>query len=519
MLNRRQFCAALFALTGQAAYAQNGKKKPKMTPTASLTLKPSGEAATQFLTEQEASFDIALRNDGPAAAEFVSLSLNLEDPIVELFDGKGDSLGEFTMRNLIDRMAGDGSTFAQDSPSTVSLGPGARESKTINLWSFTEPLYPGKYAVEVRHRPIAGGEVISSGRLPFSIVPAKVSSAALGFESAQRSATVLAWLAAPPGGSPRLLARLSGMNHESLHAGGHLLGEYPAGTQVAVSAIPSEGSTSWSGWIATVSGTAAELIRHTMTAEKWRTGPIHLPVADARPVPRFPDRERAVFLFTGSGSSGPVLGGAAIEQGAAPPAPWTLPVPIHARHSACLFGTRNPIIVLIAGDDGQTSSLYRIVVDEKGSVVVPAQLMRQTPNIVLDVTADLRVRARPMFQVLEADRAELNRCTLVHIALQGDAVAEEPKILNGWPKHEAGKPTRPAAISVEALGTELAIALTDGDGALYGGTMARGIRQISPSQVKGLVFPHIGALDLSTTISAFTPEGLIFHSPWGGEAN
>ncbi len=492
-----------------------------MTPSATLTIKPRGQSARSFLPEQEAAFDITLRNTGSAPASLVSLSGNLDTPAIHLLDSGGKVIGQYTEREAIDRMTGDGATIQQPGPQMVALAPGGEDATFVNLWSYAHPLSPGSYAVEVTHRPTPGGGPITSPRLPFSIVPAKVFTAALGFESSQRTSTILAWLAAGQGGTPRLLARLSGMSsHVGLHMGARVLGEYPTGTRIAIGEIPPEGSSDWTGWVAAVSASEVELIRHNMTQAEWRSGPIALPVTDSTPVPRFPDRGRAIFLATGTGRAGaPALAGAVVDQTGEKAQTWSLPLPVRPQHSACLFGMRHPIVLLVSGDDGSHSSLYRIVVDEAGNELLPAERVRNTENVVLAVVADMRFGATPTFLVLEAQRGKLDQITLVRVPLRAEAAAEEPKPFPNWPKDQTGQAAMPSAISIEPAGQEVAIALTDAAGRLFGGTLAEGIRQISPQGLERLVFPHVGAVNESTTISAFTSEGLIYHAVQSGHVH
>jgi hypothetical protein len=492
-----------------------------MTPSATLIIKPRGEASGPFLPEQEVPFDIALRNDGSARAEFVSISGNMNTPVIRVRDASGTLLGQYTRRNASERMNGDASTRVQRQPKMVRLAPGAEDQTFFNVWRYREPLGPGNYSVEVAHRPAPAADPIVSQRIPFSIVRAKVITAAMGFESAQRFSTILAWLAAAEGGRPRLLARLSGMaGHGGLNAGATMLGEYPAETRLAVGEIPPEGEMNWMGWIAAVTGSHAELIRHNMIVPAWRSGPLALPLQDAVPVPRFPDRGHAVLLVTGSGQSGPVLCGLVVEEeGGAQHRPWTLPLPLKPQHSACLFGAHNPIILLFAGDDGRQSSLYRLVVDESGKMLVPAERVRQTENVVLAVASDLRLGETPTFLVLEAERDKLDRNTLVHVPLRGPAAEAEPRQMGNWPKDSEGRAGMPAAVAIEAAGSDVAIALTDAQGRLFGGTAAGSIQRLSSEGVAGLVSPHIGAIQRSTVFSAFRPDGLIYYAARAGAAH
>src|SRR5258707_1096063 len=84
VLNRRTFCGGLLSLWGQTACTQPGRRNLNMTPSATLTIKPRGQSARSFLPEQEAAFDIALRNTGSAPANLVSLSGNLDTPAIHL---------------------------------------------------------------------------------------------------------------------------------------------------------------------------------------------------------------------------------------------------------------------------------------------------------------------------------------------------------------------------------------------------------------------------------------------------
>lgn len=493
--------------------------KPEERKGVILHAAPRGGSARLF-PEQAASFDLALQNHGAAPEEVTTLDGNMDTPLVRAFDAGGNRLFELGGSAMGERIAGNMGPLPPMPPRKASLEPGKEQTLWVNLWAYHEPLKLGAYGFEAIHHARATGPVVVSNRVPFEIVRADVLGAALGYDSSVRMASTLAWIAAPHDkqGPPRLLARLSGFdNHASVQQGGTDLGEAAPDARPAVSQIPPDGKANWLGWIAITGPKSVELVRHNMTQQMWRSAPVALPITDAVAVPRFADRGHAVFLATGKGASGPTLAGAVVTMGAPPSPAWAVPLSAQPSKAVCAFGMSGPISVLYATDDGQSTRFIRIDLDESGRVVAPEQVVRTTPNRLVALAVDMRVRAPLGFVILESNRTMPDRLALVRIPLAGAAPPIVPFApLGGWPSVDDGGLTR--VIPAQAIDMEVGIdgvprvGLTDERGRLFGGPLdGSPLSRLSGEGSKAL-FPHVVVTSTRVTTSCFTEEGFLFHA-------
>jgi hypothetical protein len=478
----------------------------------------SGSA--RLLPEQAAAFDLSLKNQTSAPAEVLAIDGNMTTPLVRAFDSKGERLFEKSNGDMAEQIVGNMGPVVPPPPRTITLAPGEAEPLWVNLWNYSDPLKLGVYSFEAAHHLTAGAPLLVSNRVPFEIVPATVSSAALGYDSPVRMSSLLAWIAAPHDGKgpPRLLARLSGFgDHEKVQQGATDLGEAPPGARVAVSQVPSDGKPNWLGWIAVTSPRGVTLVRHNMTQLMATTGLLALSIADAKPLPRFPDRLHAVYLATGKGPSGPVLTGLVAPPNGPAGAPWTVPIGANPDLAVCAFGMSGPISVLLASDDGQSGRVSRIDVDESGTVIAAEQVVRNTPNRVVALTVDMRARAPQSFVILESNRTMPDRLALVRIPLAGAAPPIVPLApLAGWPS--AGEGAAQRALPAQAITMDVGLdgvpraAITDDRGRLFGGPLdGTPLTMLSDGGGAKALFPHVVSLTTHVTTSCFTEQGFLFH--------
>ncbi len=487
-------------------------------PEVMLKAKQRGEPS-RLLPEQAAAFDLALKNGSAAPEKGVAVDGNMSTPVVRVLNEKGELLFEKSGQAMGERVAGNFGALPPVPPKMITLDPGAEQALWVNLWSYHDPLGFGAYTFEAMHHWKTDGAVLTSRRVPFAIVPAKVSSAALGYDSSSKMASVLAWIAAASDGKepPKLLVRLSGFgNHANVQQGATDLGRVPQDARVAVSQIPPDGKPNWLGWVAAVSSSGVELVQHNMTQPLYRTGMLPLRVQGAVAVPRFPDRGHAVFLAVGRGSSGPELTGFTVKPGAGPTPAWVIPLASPVMMAACSFGASGPITVLMSFDDGQSTKVSRIDVSETGIVLAPEQVVRTTPNRLVAMEVDMRPNATPGFVILEQSRAIPDRLAMVRLPLSGAPPPIVPFApLLGWPTAEDGGQKRllPAtAIDVEVGFDGVPRALVaDERGRLFGGKLdGSALTQLREGGAPSL-FPHIAALGAGVKSACFTQDGLLAH--------
>lgn len=499
-------------------------------PAAAVRLVAARSGWTRLVPEQSALFDVTLRNDTPAPRQVTSLNDNDWTPVVRALDATGKQLAQGTPRDLTERIAGHMGEPQDAPPALVTLAPGDQQTIPVELWHFMSSLPPGRYAVEISHSiDPAAPTPLSSGQVPFEIVPARVDACALGYESSQRLGTVLAWIAAPADtGKPELFARSSGSAHAAPQVAGRPYGAVPPGARIALGHLPPDAATNWLGYVAVASGRQVEIHQHNMGAPEWRSGPIALPIDDATPVPRFPDRGRAVFLATGRAGDRAALAGVVAAPGAPPQSPWAVPIAALPRLSACAFAASGAVAVILVADDGGSARVTRIDVDESGAVAAPEHLIRQSPNEALALAVDLRPGAPPVLLILEGSRVSPDRLALVRIPLvQPGAGAPAPQVipfapLRGWPTAPAAdgalRPLRAREVALD-IGWDGAphVALVDELGRLFAGALdGAPLAMLRDAALGAARCPHLGALRDGVTPAAFLDNGALFFAGGGG---
>ena len=506
------------AASGSATAATVPKKDvPMHGPTPNefklaLVLSPKGWSGP-LLPEQGPIFAIHLQNGDTVSHAVTSLDDHPEMLIARLYDDSGALLRESA--------PGDGQGGHHHEPrerafEPVDLAPSAELASEVNLWEHGEPLGPGRYAVEIEQRgPTA--PVLVSNRFPFEITAATIDTCAVGFDSPARISSILAWIATRPGArSSELLVRLSAaQNHLAVREGALDHGAVSTGTRLSLSRIAPGGHGAWLGWIALTTPGQVELIRHNNAHPQWRTGPLPFPLADAIPVPQFPDRDGAVYLATGTVGGRPALGGLVVHEKVQPSASWTVHlgnVPVRA---ACAFGPSGAISVLTVSDDGTGAKIARIDVDENGTVLTPEQVVRTTPNRVVGLAADLRADAPASFVVLESNRTMPDRLALIRLPLAGQAPPIVPFApLAGWPQISENGVTRALAATELAFdvgpdGTA-ELLIIDERGRLYGGRLdgAGGFLRRDPGTGKAHC-AHLAPLGEHDAFGSFGDLGLL----------
>jgi hypothetical protein len=478
---------------------------------------------TRLIPEQSALFDVALRNGTAAPVTLTSLNSNAATPVVRALDASGTVLAEGNPRDLEERIAGDMGEPVPSPLVTVTLAPGAKDESPVELWHFMNPLRPGRYAVEVLHAADpASATPLSSGRVAFDIVAATAGPCANGYESSQRLATILAWVAVPEDTKePELFARSSGESHAAPKVAGRSFGRVARGAKIAVSHVPPDAMTTWLGWVAVASGTEIELIQHNTGDPGWRSGPIKLPLSGATPIPRFPDRTHAVALATGLAGEKPALAGVVARPNTPAAAPWVTPISAVPKLSACAFAAGGPIAVLLIADDGTTTHVTRIDVEETGAVVKAEHVLRTSPNEALAAVVDIRPNSPPTLLIVEANRATPDRIALVRIPLSGGQASIVPFApAKGWPyegEGAAARPLRAKEIALEAGWDGVPhIAFIDELGRLFAGALdGSPLSMIRDAAAGPARCPHIGALREHATPSSFVADGSLFFAPGG----
>jgi hypothetical protein len=482
-----------------------------------------GGGGPRLLPEQSAFFDLALRNEGQRAVTAPGLEGNLWTPVFRAYDASGKMVIQGTNHDADERAVGEMGEPEESAPERVTLASGEEQRTWADLWYFGAPLPPGRYAFEALHHaspPPAPGTPLVSNRVPFEVVEARVGAWALGYESAFRKASTLAWIAAPrEGGAAELLVRLSGFSdHTTSQDGATSHGVVPEDARVAVSQVAPDASGNWLGWVAVAHGAQVELMQQNMTFPEWRSGPIALPIADALPVPRFPDRGHAVFLATGARDGHPALAGVIVRESAAAHTPWSVPLAARPDRSACAFSARGAVSLLLVTDDGQAARLSRLDVHESGAVTSAERVVRVTPHEVLAVAVDMRPGAPQAFVVLEADRTAHDRVALVRLPIAGPPpAASQLAALPGWPiapqDAAAPRPLRARELSLEVAPNGAAlIALVDDQGRLYGGRADGALSLLREGGTRRALHPHVGATHEHHAISCFTEQGTLFHA-------
>lgn len=491
---------------------------PSTAPSVELLISPRENRAGPLYPDQAANFDLALRNAGKEVITVNSLQGNLDTPVIRIV-GPDGPIGAFTRRIRKAKMVGHGGTVKQKSPSLETLAPGKTGATWVNLLAFHAPLPPGTYSFNVVHALGPSDAKVTSADQKFDIVPVHVADTALGYDSRDRSQSLLVWLAGA-GGAPklRLLVRQSGFTgHGSLHQGGTVFGEFDPGARVAVSQLPWDGKQTAVSWVAVLTKDGkGELLRQASTFPQGAPVSVALGLQNPAPVPRFPHRgNTTVLLATGLSAKGdPVLAGVVVEpQGAK--AAWHVPLRALPKLTACTFMSEGGIQVLLVSDDGKQAVARKLEVDETGKVLSPEQDIRTTNNAIVAVATGQR-SPQAFFLMLEADRERHGRMALLKVPSKGEAKIKVADLgfPQGWPSIQTpGGPQRQPAKAIrleQALDGGAWIAITNAAGDLYCGKAEGPLELIREAKGSDLLFPNVVTLDTGVSCFGFTADGTMF---------
>lgn len=526
MLSRRTFlhfvAGTCAARTGRAHTEGLERSVNAENSQFTLELTPRGNWKQELFPEQCPDFDLILRNNGSSTVDAQPLYGSFQTPRISLFNASGAAIGTYTKMDMYARQVGDPARRRPGPPKSEPMEPGKGSQISVSLWTYRAPLPPGKYAIEAVHQPMPGGALIQSNRYSFEIVPASVKSAALSYDSASRSSSVLAWFDAgtKESVSERLLVRLSApKGHASLLSGANSQGEYPAGSLISVAQVSIGAKEGPLNWLAVLSGKKLTAIRHNMSNPYWKSEPVELAVDGAIPVPRFPSMEsQALFLATGGTANGPALGGALFEQPKGLLQQWTVPLAEKPSLTACLARVKRPAALLLATNYPGGSQISRLDVNTEGKLSGGEKVIRRSQNTVIAVAPAFNPESGDAFFVLEGAIDELNRVALVTIPMSGPVRAPKLQPMPGWPRDENNKAVKPLQTQIEqAVDDSVAVVFVDARGFFYGGKLLPKpfIGRLRANTESASIFPHIAALSRNVTSGCFTAEGLLFTP--GGE--
>ena len=478
------------------------------------------EPVLPLVSEQALDFDLELRNDGSTEVTVSSVE-NDYTPALRILDADGRVLGEYVGADRRDRVLGHvGTTAPPGPPETIALPPGKAEDTWVATWAYRDPLPPGRYAFEAVHKLHPGGPQLTSKRVSFEIVPAHVETLAMGHYGPARANTLMAWLATIAGShSSRLLVRESGFTgHQVAQIGATPHGEFPSNSRLSMAAMSPDANFPTLSWVAVVSGSTVQLIQLNMSTLQWRSKPIPLPISDAMPIPRFPNRGPAVFLAAGKSPSGPALTGVVVSSEKESPKVWTIPLQIQPGFTACAFSMEGPIAVLLASDDGQVSRLHRIDVMQDGTIAAPERELAKSDNSILGMVTDMWSGHQPVFFVLEADRRQPNHVAWVRVPFDGQLQRTGLGVIAGWPiapgpEHKAERPNQ-VALDIGRDGMPW-LALLDSRGNLIGGKGTSSLDMLRESKTHPCLLPQVGAVVRGVTISCFDDTGMLIHTGGG----
>jgi hypothetical protein len=566
--------AGVAGFQGRANAPANDKgteRKSTMSPASAdfqLTVAASDRTG-RLLPEQAVGFDVIFRNLSSQEEALASLTGNDGTPILRVFDASDKLLGKFDPGTRRRRLQGH-QKFAPSTPSLAYLRAGVQDGTRISLWKYLDPLGPGGYSLQVSHQIRPGGPSIQAAPTRFEIVAARASSVAMNYGESDHSSSLLSWLSQPLDESahPQVLIRLSAYDdHGLLMEGATPGGSVPDGAHLTSSALPPFSDIGDEGWLAVSYPGKIELIRHSLAQVTWRSGEIPVPIANLKPVLRFPDRGHALFLATGTDKGTPVLMGLRVEddpsRNAAPPVsgtklrsgpsapqgvddnvplpaakpgrqpapvaaqppqpkrdlppyhPWTIPLKGEPARTAVAFESEGPVSILLVYDNQGIATLSRIDVDEAGRVVTPEAVII-TSNRVSEIRAvavDARKGQPLAFLALGSDPKEYNRLGLVRMPLAGSPKAQDFRSLPGWPSKTVNGQTillAPTEIALEvAPDGRPWLALIDESGHLSGGVLDGSPLTLLRAEGR-CSNPFIAALPSKVTPGCFTETGRLY---------
>ena len=520
--------AVVLGTTAQVARGQakasKGAQQTRMTPNGNhlqLVASLRDDSGGRLLPEQSALFNLRLLNQGSGMAETYGLDQNKDTPVFGVFDGHGQGLRQVTHRNMIGRFVGVKGEPSPEKPVLIQIAPGKSSGTFVDLWSYMDPLPKGSYQFGASHLIQPGSEArLESNRVPFDVVDARVSDAALGYANNRRDSSVVLWVASPEGsGAPQLLGRLSTLNrHSRARVSGRALGPVDPGSLVAIGAKPKEGTPTDEGWFAVTHNDSVAMLQHFETNPQWRSERVPLGIVHARPVPGFPDRGHALFLASGTKpDGGAALAGVSVEAEEGVKTKWVVPLLAEPALSACVFGPSGSVKVAFGVHRADGTRIWSIEVDEAGKVLVAQTPLYSSPRQLLALIADQRPGQTSGFLVLESDAAQLDRLTLTRLPVTGKQESIDLGEIPGWP-HANGKPVAAQRLQMETgWDGKPGIALVTADGQYFAGLLdGSPLMQPAPG-VKGdsVSTPFVVALRAGVTYSGFTGRGYLVH--FGGQ--
>lgn len=487
------------------------------TGTLTLEVAPRGEWKDELYSEQSAEFDLRLRNQGSSPVTALNLYGSYDFPRFSLLFENGAEMGPYTKGNQYERKVGDLIRKEPPRPGRSAIPAGGATGISFNVWGYRDPLPPGSYGVRAEHQTTAGGPLVRSAVYKFRIKPAKIVSMALGYDSAQRISSVLAWLAAnaESPGKARLLIRVSApKGHQAPLQGATSHGEFPTKSMVAVGDLIPGAKTGPGGWAGVCSAGEAMMIRHNMSYPSWRTEALPVPFSNPIPVPRFPDMGgKALFLMTGDTPQGPALAGILAENRRGIAARWQTPLKSVPTLSACRYGTDGRVTVLLAANDGKSCRMSLIEVDPTAGLSKAEKPVRQSENEAIAV-----VSAVDGFYVLLAGLAQANKLTLFKISDAGKSDLVFSKDVPNWPKDAKGKPARAMQAQLESEGPGSLLVSFVAEGAFYSGHLTPRLHLAkehhdpeSPAS-----FGHVAVLGRGDTPACFDAAGMLHYFGKGG---
>ena len=513
------FVAASQKMGSGKTQSQVGAKMTSAAPGLQLTASLK-EPVLPLVSEQALDIDLELRNNGSTEVTVPSVE-NDYTPSLRILGADGRVLGEYVGADRRDRVLGHtGTTAPPGPPDTIPLSPGKAEDTWVATWAYRDPLPPGKYAFEAVHKLGSSGPLLTSNRLSFDIVPAHVETLAMGHYGPDRANTLMAWLATIAGAhESRLLVRQSGFTGNTVaQIGATPHGEFPSNSRLAMAAMSPDANFPTLSWMAVVSGSTVQLIQLNMSTLQWRSKPIPLPISDAVPIPRFPNRGPAVFLAAGKSQSGPALTGVVASSDTESHKVWTIPLQFQPAFTACAFSMQGPITVLLASDDGQVSRLHRIDVTQDGTIVAPERELAKSENSVLGVVTDMWSGHQPVFFVLEANRAQPNQVAWMRVPVEGPPQRSGLGVIAGWPTSPGPehKPERPNQVALDIGRDGMPwLALLDSRGNLIGGKATSSLDMLLEAKTHRCLLPQVSTVVRGVTISCFDETGMLVHASGG----
>jgi len=509
---------------GGQAKAPKGAQQTRMNPNENhlqLAASLRDDSGGRLLPEQSAFFNLRLLNQGSGVAEAYGLDQNKDTPVFGVFDGHGQGLRQVTHRNMIHRFVSVKGEPSPETPVLIQIAAGKSSGTFVDLWSYMDPLPKGSYQFGAFHLIQPGSETrLESNRVPFEVVDAAVSDAALGYVNNRRDHSVVLWVAVPEGsGTPQLLGRLSTLGrHSRAQVSGRALGPVDPGSLVAIGGKPKEGTPTDEGWFAVTHDDSVQMLQHFETNPQWRSERVPLGIGHARPVPGFPDRGHALFLATGTKpDGGAALAGVSVEAEAGVKTKWLTPLLAEPALSACLFGPSSSVKVAFGVFRASGTRIWSVEVDEAGKVLVAQTPLHASPRQLLALIADQRPGQTSAFLALESDPAQPDHLTLTRLPVTGKEEMIKLGAVPGWP-HTNGKAASAHRIHMDAgWDGKPRIALVTATGQYFAGLLdGSPLMQPAPG-VKGnsILTPFVVAVRGGVMYSGFTDRGYLVH--FGGQ--